>query len=61
MFRTPVLQALFFQVFLTEEAVPNVGEQKARYAATDDRESSGTTSTGSAAGFGKNGGNSHEH
>lgn len=60
MFCTPVLHQLKQQVSLTVEG-QNVGQQKTRYAATDYRASSGNTSTGSEAGFGKNGGNSHEH
>ena len=57
----PGLHRLLLKVFLTEEAKTNVGKQKTRYTATDDRSSPGTTSTGRKAGFGKNGGNSHEH
>jgi hypothetical protein len=39
----------------------DVGKQETRNAATDYRESSGNTSTGSEAGFGHNGGNKHEY
>ena len=62
MFRTPVQnQAIFAGVTDRGGLTKDVGKQKTRNAATDYRQSPGTTSTGSEAGFGNNGGKSDEH
>ena len=60
MFRTPVPHQLQQQVSLTAEG-QNVGRKETRNSAADYRETPGNSSTGGQAGFGKNGGKSHEH